>query len=121
MKCLYCPNEFEIKIHDPQSKSRHCTLCNVAYYLNDDYEIMTIIWMKIIIKEKIYAIKIYPGPYTGNAPEFIISYFEGETICLEGSPVKIGEWYEILRWDFIPKNWTPQNVQERLINYLPFL
>ena len=60
-----------------------------------------------------YFIKIYDG-VTSNAPEFVIYY---ETKNEEG----LAYWEELIRWDFIPESWTPQNVEHKLKLYLPFL
>jgi hypothetical protein len=87
--------------------------CRANFRFLKDGGLVSITWSRIIVNANEYFVKFYPG-VTGNAPEFTISFY---TTNDEGKHY----WQEIIRWDFIPESWTPQNVAHKLKLYLIFL
>lgn len=88
--------------------------CGTVFLLRDDNKLISTIWKDVCIRDKHYSVKIYDG-ITGNAPQCIISYY------IDNVSGSIGRWEEIIRWNFVPKSWTPQNVKQKLSTYLLFL
>lgn len=122
MKCKYCLRQCysEISPDDgvnwiecgstalPEGKVRHrCDHCWVTYRAH--YQV----WKDIKIKGRSYLVKLYDGD-TGNAPQFIVSAYTKDDW---------GDfhWDEIIRWDFIPEAWSPQNIEDHLSKLLTFL
>jgi hypothetical protein len=106
----------ETKIDDNAAED-WCPYCGARFqYLCG--ATLNITWGDIVIDDKHYFVKVYPNiEMTGNAPQFIVYY--AEEINLHGIPGL--EWHDLLRLDFIPTGWTPQNIKQKIKEHLPFL
>ena len=116
MNCLYCQQYCSIShtgISPANSKifTANCLSCYVSFSFFDsvETEIAIIAWTNL----NKYFVKIYPGP-TGNAPLFIVYY--SKTLS-DGTR----EWYDMIRFNFIPPDWTPQNAAEKIQSLKVFL
>ena len=124
MKCKYCYRQCYSEVSfdnglnwveagapvlPDNGEIRHrCDHCWVTYRTH--YQI----WKDIKIKNRAYLVKLYDGE-TGNAPQFIV--YAG---CTDDWG-DFDDWEEIIRWDFIPESWSPQNIEEHLAKLLTFL
>jgi len=118
MNCLYCQAAtLEYSPNDNRS-SFLCQNCNARFQCICG-AISCITWSDIIIGDKHYSVKLYPDPMlTGNAPMFVVYYAIIET-SLSGIPIY--NWQDLLRFDFIPQGWTPQNIKEKIKHHLVYL
>jgi hypothetical protein len=114
MNCYYCHKPC---LQTPTlDEASHLTYwkcqngCSANFNNLEDGRSWCITWGDICLSEHYYFIKLYSG-VTANGPTFIVS-------CTVKDPV---HWTEIIRWDFIPESWTPQNVREKLKTFLPFI
>lgn len=118
MNCKYCQAEVYIDSDNYELTEKsvidrwECRQCNCFYATNKDGLPISTSW-RVDVDGRQYFIKVYDG-CTGNAPTFIIAY---HTTNDQGTPY----WEEVKRFDFVPKDWTPQNSAHKLKTYLPFL
>lgn len=123
MKCKYCQAEVFIYTGSPNYETEknmidrwECRECN-CYYATGGYgDIISTSW-KVDLDGHWYFIKMYHRSIVAHE-EFIISHqiVSGDTKhSLQFS------WREVKRFNFIPKDWTPQNSKHKLKIYLPFL
>ncbi len=113
MKCQYCQQDCQ-QVLEPSKLTRwECEPCGANFRYAEWGGLITITWKGIYVNGHQYFIKSYSG-ITGNAPEFVVYW---QTTNSEGKTY----WEEVVRFDFIPDNWTPQNVADKLKAYLPFL
>src|SRR5271154_3437156 len=112
MNCLYCQRTISTHMLDHTRMDFNCNHCNANFNCISGV-IISILWRNIKIDGREYCVKMYPGP-TGNAPSFIIYY-----IKKGGSG--LSSWCDLLRFDFIPQNWTPQNIAQKIKELLPYL
>lgn len=113
MNCKYCNKEC---IEHPVLKGLlrfECIDCAANFFTLVDGGLLYISFKEILVNDRKYYIKLYDG-VSGNAPEIVIYWY---TFNSEGH----GYWEEVKRFDFVPKDWTPQNVVHKLKTYLPFL
>jgi hypothetical protein len=114
MKCYYCDQEC-ILIYGELDKIIRwaCEPCDANFRFLKEGGLLYISWKNIWVNNTQYFIKLYCG-VTGNAPEFVINFY---TQNESGKHY----WEELIRWDFIPESWTPQNATEKLKTFLPFI
>lgn len=118
MKCHFCSDQDCPMTTDlprsPKIDLFQCPSCKSFYrtLANQEGALLSISW-RVLVGTHEYFIKSYDG-CTGNAPEFVIAF---HTQGLDGK----WYWEEIKRFDFVPKDWTPQNSAHKLKTYLPFL
>jgi len=115
MNCDYC--NLECIDHSAESTNKivrfECQPCGATFRFLREGGLLYVTWKNVYLADRRYLIKLYDG-VTGNAPTFLI-YF------LVKNAEYLLHWEELVRWDFIPESWTPQNVQDKLRLYLPFL
>jgi hypothetical protein len=111
MKCLYCQKELTFNTTPLTGRDhfRHfrCQDCHAEFIRDAKDEMLAIFWDKIYVKDKPYFVKLrVSGP---DSPKCIVYVGNGL-----GSK-------QVVCFDFIPRDWTPQNAAAKLKAYLPFL
>jgi hypothetical protein len=85
-----------------------CDPCKAIFRMSGE-EYFSITWLSVRSNNRKYDIKLYPG-ITGNAPEFVVYSTDDDK-----------SWKNVMRLDFIPQDWTPQNAADKLKTALLFL
>lgn len=84
-----------------------CEPCRVTYYYDKDFSNFLTVWYCVENDVILYRVKIYHIRADRSYPIFRVT---------KGIPSRF-----ILKFDFIPADWTPQNALHKIRTYLPFL